>query len=371
MATARFKYRLYPNADQRTSLAQTFGCARYAYNWALALRKEEPMSYHESSSRLTAHKKEVPWLNEVSCVPVQQSLRHLQTAFKNLKERRSGFPSFKRKHDRQSAEFTRSAFSLRDGRLFLGKVPGLVRIRWSRDLPSEPTTVTVERDTAGRYFASFVVAFNPKPLPLTAKAVGIDLGLNDIFVASDGFKSGNPRHLKHLEATLKRAQRSLSRKQKGGANRQKARVKVAKIHARIADARKDWLDKCSTELVRRYDRIVVEDLRVTNMVKNHTLAQAISDASWGQFVRMLQYKAAWYGKEVVLVAPQYTSRDCSDCGHRTGSLPLHIRRWECPACGSAHDRDVNAAINVLRRDTPCNASGSSGRPMSTTVGKAA
>ena len=346
--TARYKYRLYPNGVQRKALACTFGCARYVYNFSLALRKEEPMTYSESSRRLTLLKKETEWLNEVSSVALQQSLRDLQTAFVNFFNKRADTPRFKKKSERQSARFVQTSFKLNHSKLSLARVPGLVRVRWSRCLPSVPSSVTVERDPAGRYFASFVVRFEPVKLRARDKRVGIDMGITDLIVTSDGVKSGNHRHFQRLETRLARAQKSLARKQKGSNNRSKQRLKVAKIHARIADARRDALNRLSTELVRTYDTICVEDLSVRNMIRNRRLSKAISDASWGMFVRMLEYKTEWYGGEVLKIDRWYaSSKTCANCGHVVDKLPLRIRVWTCSRCMAVLDRDINAAKNIL------------------------
>ncbi len=356
----RYKYRLYPNLEQKKALANTFGCARYAFNWALNLRIAEPMSYNESSARLTAHKKETDWLGEVSCVPVQQALRHLNTAFLGLKHGR-GFPRFKSKKNRQSAEFTLSGFKLKYSKLHLGKTPGPIKVRWSRELPSEPTTATVTLEPDGRYFVTFVVEVEAVMLPATAKQVGIDLGLTDLIVTSSGFKSGNPRNLRNLEGKLALEQRRLSRKQKGSRAWDKQRRKVARVHSRIRDRRKDFLDNLSTELVRKNDLIVVEDLRVANMLKMRSLSKAISDASWSMFVRMLKYKCELSGRVFLKVNPAYTSRMCSDCGKIAESMPLEVRTWKCE-CEAEHDRDINAAINILRSGMTVYASGGNVSP---------
>lgn len=280
--------------------------------------------------------------------PLQQSLRDLQRAFVKFFEKRADFPSFKKKSQRQSARFVQTSFMLMGGKLSLARVSGLVKVRWSRDLPADPSSVTIERDPSGRYFASFVVAFEPVKLPARDKQVGIDMGITDLIVTSDGSKSGKHRHFQRLEKRLESANRSLSRKQKGSANRRKQRLKVAKIHARIADRRKDALDRLSTNLVRTYDLICVEDLAVKNMVRNRRLSKAISDAGWGMFVRMLEYKAEWYGGEVVMIDRWYpSSKTCSSCGHAAGVLPLSIRTWTCSKCMAVLDRDINAAKNIL------------------------
>ncbi|GMQ80632.1 MAG: RNA-guided endonuclease TnpB family protein [Rhodothermia bacterium] len=362
--TAQYKYRLYPNGRQREALACAFGCVRYVYNWGLELRTEEPMTYARSSKRLTHLKKETEWLNEVSSVALQQSLRDLQTAFVRFFEKQAQFPSFKKKSERQTARFVQTSFQLKRGKLSLARVPGLIRVAWSRDLPSVPSSVTVERDPSGRYFASFVVAFDPIKLPARDKQVGIDMGITDLIVTSDGFKSGNHRHFRRFEKRLARAQRSLSRKQKGSNNRRKQRLRVAKIHARIADCRKDALDRLSTNLVRTYDLICLEDLSVKNMVRNRRLSKAVSDASWGMFVRMLEYKAEWYGGAVVKIDRWYaSSKTCSNCGHVVDKLPLTIRLWTCSKCMAELDRDINAAKNILAVGTTVIASGESVNPV--------
>ena len=311
-------------------------------------RKEEHMTYAESSKLLTALKKETEWLNDVSSVAVQQSLRDLHIAFVNFFNKRAEFPSFKKKSHRQTARFVQTSFQLKSGKLSLSRVSGPVKVAWSRELPSVPSSVTIERDPSGRYFASFVVVLKPIKLPARDKRVGIDLGITDLIVTSDGLKSGNHRHFQRLERRLARAQRSLSRKQKGSINRRKQRLKVAKIHARIADRRKDALDRLSTKIVRAYDLICVEDLAVKNMVRNKRLSKAISDASWGTFVRMLEYKAEWYGSAVVKIDRWYpSSKTCSNCGYVVDKLPLNIRVWTCSRCMADHDRDINAAKNIL------------------------
>ena len=348
MTQARYRYRFYPNGEQRKALACTFGCTRYVYNWGLELRKKEHMSSARSSQCLTALKKETEWLNDVSSVALQQSLRDVQTAFVNFFEKRADFPSFKKKSQRQSARFVQTSFELKRGKLSLARVPGLIKVRWSRELPSDPSSVTVERDPSGRYFASFVVAFEPVKLRARDKHVGIDMGITDIIATSEGFKSGNRRHFQRLEKRLARANRSLSRKQKGSTNWRKQRLRVARIHAMIADRRKDSLDWLSTKIVRKYDLIFVEDLAVKNMLLNRRLSKAISDAGWGMFVRMLEYKAEWYGGEVVKIDRWYpSSKTCSSCGHVVDKLPLNIRTWTCSKCMTVLDRDINAAKNIL------------------------
>lgn len=356
MKTARYKYRIYPNRVQRQELAQTFGCVRYVYNHILALRKEEKMNYAESDKRLTALKKETDFLYDVSCVPLQQGLRDQQTAFVNFFNKRSQFPSFRKKSNRQTARYTRSAFKVRDGKLMLGKMTGLMKVKWSRELPSDPSTVTIEQTPDGRYFASFVVEISPEELPARDKQVGIDLGINDVITRSDGYKSGK-LDMSSGQAKLARLQRKMSRAEKGGSNRFKLRQKLARQHARMKDIRQDFLHKEALKIVRRYDFVAMEDLSIKNMVRNKRLAKAISFASWGELLRMLEYKLEWYGGSMVKIDRWYpSSKTCSSCGYECDSLALSIRTWDCPKCEAVHDRDVNAAINILAVGHTVNAS---------------
>ena len=355
MTKRAYKYRFYPTPEQEQFLAKTFGCVRFVYNAVLNYRKEafeergEKIGYGAANAELSRMKKaeDTAFLNEVSSVPLQQCLRHQQTAFKNFFEGRARYPRFKSKRHRQSAEFTRSAFKYRNGQLFLAKCKEPLAIRWSRELPSEPSTVTVSKDTAGRYFVSCLCEFKPEELSVTAKMVGIDLGLNDLFVTSDGHRTGNPRHTAKYAAKLARAQRQLSRKKLGSTNRAKARKRVARLHAKISDCRMDNLHKLSRQIVNENQVICVESLQVKSMVRNKRLARSISDAGWGEFVRQLAYKAAWAGRQVVAIDPWYpSSKRCSGCGHVKDAMPLAIRSWVCPECSVGHDRDVNAAINI-------------------------
>lgn len=375
-----FKYRFYPTDEQAAELARTFGCLRKVYNLALAVRTEawytrgERVNYNATSAMLTAWKKEeeLGYLSEVSSVPLQQTLRHLQTAFTNFFAKRAKYPRFKsRKKSRKSAEYTTSGFRYRDGQLTLAKMAQPLAIVWSRPLPEGalPSTVTVSQDAAGRWFVSLLCE-DPgvKALPETPSVVGIDAGLDHLVTLSTGEKVTNPRHERADRARLARAQRELSRKDKGSNNRAKARIKVARVHARIADRRRDLLHKLSTRLVRENQTIVIEDLTVRNMVKNHTLARAISDASWSELRNMLEYKADWYGRTVIAVDRWFpSSKICSDCGVLQDKMPLNIREWTC-LCGSVHDRDVNAARNILAAGLAVTACGAGVRPQRSTPG---
>ena len=355
MTKRAYQYRFYPTPEQESLLARTFGCVRFVYNAVLRYRtaafdeRQEKVGYLQANAYLSTMKKaaDTDFLNEVSCVPLQQCLRHQQTAFKHFFEGRARYPTFKKKHARQSAEFTRSGFKYRDGQLFLAKSNEPLNIRWSRDLPSDPSTVTISKDRAGRYFVSCLCEFDPKTLPVSPRMIGIDLGLKDLFVTSDGHRIGNPRHTAKYADRLAKAQRRLSRKKLGSANRAKARRKVARLHAKIADCRRDRLHKLSRQIVNENQVICIESLKVKNMVRNRALAKAISDAGWGEFVRQLAYKAQWAGRQAVAIDPWYPStKRCSGCGYVADAMPLHIRHWTCPECNEAHDRDINAAVNL-------------------------
>ncbi|WP_425423813.1 RNA-guided endonuclease InsQ/TnpB family protein [Spirillospora albida] len=368
-----FKCRFYPTPEQADLLNRTFGCVRKVYNLALEARttawfqRRERINYNATSAMLTGWKKteDLAYLNEVSCVPLQQALRHLQGAFTVFFDKRAGYPRFKSKHkSRASAEFTASAFRFRDGRLTLAKMTDPLHIIWSRPLPvgQVPSTVTVSRDAAGRWWVSLLCQDTITPLPVSGNAVGVDAGLNHLVTLSTGEKVTNPRHERADRDRLARAQRNLARKQKGSANRAKARVQVARIHARIADRRRDYLHKLSTRLVRENQTLVIEDLTVRNMVKNHTLARAISDAGWRELRTMLEYKAGWYGRDLVVVDRWFpSSKTCSACGALAEKMPLNVRKWRC-RCGVVHDRDVNAARNILAAGLAVTACGAGVRP---------
>lgn len=368
-----YKFRFYPTPEQESNLAKTFGCARFAYNYMLRQRtdawfqRQEKVGYHETSAMLTVLKKqpEFAWLNEVSSVPVQQSLRHLQTAFGNFFARRNQYPTFKKKDGAQSAEYTTSAFKW-DGKTLSIAKNGVLNIRFSRTIPkaASVTTVTVSKDTAGRYFVSMLCTDQVQAKTPLAGKVGIDLGLSHFAILSTGEKIAAPNTFRKNEATLAKLQRRLAKKTKGSANSKKAKLKVAKLHAKITDSRKDFLHKLSTRLVNENQVIAIETLAVSNMQKNHSLAKSIADASWSEFVRQLEYKSLWYGRELVGIDRWYpSSKRCSDCGHTVKSMPLSVREWTCPECGSIHDRDINAARNVLAAGLAVSALGESVSPV--------
>ncbi|MEU5836594.1 RNA-guided endonuclease TnpB family protein [Streptomyces diacarni] len=361
----RYGFRLYPNGPQCSVLARSFGCSRVVFNDALRVREDARaaglpfVSSGELSKRLTASKKtpERAWLGEVSSVILQQSLRDLDTAYRNffdsLKGKRPtmGPPRFKsRKDNRQAVRFTANAGwkITSGGKLRLPKI-GDVSVKWSRSLPSVPSTVTVIKDAAGRYFASFIVETGPEEvLPPTTPEVGIDLGLSHFAILSDGTKIDSPRFLRRAEKKLKRAQRSLSRKAKGSNNRGKARLKVARAHAQVADARREFHHQLSTKIIRENQAIAVEDLGVKGLARTR-MAKSVHDAGWSQFVSMLGYKAARYGRTLVRIGRlEPTSQVCSQRGIKDGPKPLQVREWTCENCGAVLDRDINAAVNVAK-----------------------
>jgi putative transposase len=370
-----FKFRFYPTDAQAVELARTFGSVRKVYNMALQARTEawtlrqERVNYNATSAMLTAWKKteELAFLNEVSSVPLQQGLRHLQVAFTNFFAKRARYPRFKsKKKSHKSAEYTTSAFRWREGRLTLAKMAEPLDIVWSRLLPegAAPSTVTVSQDAAGRWFVSLLCDDRIDQVAAVDTAVGIDAGLEHLLTLSTGEKITNPRYERRDRARLARAQRALARKEKGDdkKNRAKARIKVARVHARITDRRRDHLHKLTTRLVRENQTIVIEDLSVRNMVKNHTLARAVSDAAWRQFRELLEYKADWHGRDLIAVDRWFpSSKLCSACGRLAEKLPLNVRTWTCP-CGAVHDRDVNAARNILAEGLSVAACGAGVRP---------
>jgi putative transposase len=370
-----YRFRFYPTPEQELILARTFGCARFAYNYMLRQRtdawmqRQERMGYHETSAALTALKKqpEYAWLNEVSSVPVQQALRHLQTAFANFFAKRNRYPQFKRKDAAQSAEYTTSAFKWDGQSLKLAKMDAPLDVRWSRQIPkaAKLTTVTVSKDTAGRYFVSLLCDDAVAAKPKAAGKVGIDLGLTHFAILSTGEKVASPKTFRKNEAKLAKLQRRLAKKTKGSNNRRKAKLKVAKLHAKVADSRRDFLHKLSTRLINENQVIAIESLSVSNMQKNRCLSKSIGDAGWSEFVRQLEYKAQWYGRELVGIDKWYpSSKRCSDCGYTAAKMPLNVRQWTCLECGSNHDRDVNAARNVLAAGLAVSAHGEAISPVS-------
>jgi putative transposase len=362
----RYRYRIDPTSAQREALARAFGCARVVYNDALTERHRayqagEWLSDTEVQRRVVTQAKrtsERVWLTDVASVALVQACQDARRAYRNWfdsltgkrKGRRVGRPRFRTKHGRQSIRLTRNGFAFRGTRLYVAKV-GQVRVRWSRELPSAPSSVTVIREPDGRYYASFVVERNLTPLPPVSRTAGIDLGLVSFatIAASDGTVEtlANPRHLRVAERRLAIAQRQLSGKRKGSKNRAKARLRVAVAHRRVRDQRADHHHKLALRLIRENQTIAVEDLAVAGLARTR-LAKSVHDAGWTMFVRLLEAKAAQHGRQVVRIGRWTpTSQTCSACGYHDGPKPLSVRVWACPACDTVHDRDTNVARNIL------------------------
>ena len=353
---SRWKFRCYPTPEQEQHLARTFGCVRYVWNWALrartdAFRSGERMGYPATDKALTLLKQqpETVWLNEVSSVCLQQALRDLQVAFSNFFDKRAAYPSFKRKEVRQSANYTERGFSFDPERrvLKLAKI-GAVKVKWSRKAIPHPSSIRLIRTASGKYFVSLVVETQPAPLQKTCEDIGIDFGVARLATLSNGERISNPKHGAKWQRRLAFYQKRLARATKGSKRRMKVKRHVARIHEKIANSRSDTLHKLSTDLVTRFDVICVEDLNLRGMVKNHSLARSLHDASIGMAIRMIEEKAERYGKTVVKIDRWFpSSKTCSDCGHIVEKLPLSVREWACPECGTIHDRDANAAANIL------------------------
>lgn len=372
-----FKYRFYPSPSQEVLLRKTLGCSRFVYNHFLALRIKEwianqkTVSFYETSSLLTNLKKEVNtnWLNEVSSVALQQSLQNLQEAYNNFfrglkKKQKVGFPRFKKKSNRNSITLTKAGFSHKNGEIFIAKSKKKLNIHWSRQLPSEDiSSITISLTPSGKWFISILVEDNVDyTLPLCNKVLGIDLGIETFATTSNGDKIKSP-DLKKEYQKLKKLQKKHSKKKNGSENKNKARLKVARQHEKITNIREDFHHKLSTRIINENQVVVLEDLNVSGMVKNRKLARAISQQGWSQFVTFLKYKATMYGRELVQVDRFYpSSKTCSSCGSIQTKMPLNIREWTCDACGTTHDRDVNAAKNLMALGTTVSACGDSVRP---------
>ncbi len=355
---ARYQYRIYPTAQQRKELARVFGCCRIGYNNALALcLKSEKLPSNGDLQKvcITQAKKtqEREWLSEVSNIPLQQSIADLGVAYKNffdsLKGKRKGIkvkpPKFKKKDNRQTARFRKGGFSIKKGKVYLAKI-GLLKTVWSRPLPSEPSSVTAIKDRAGRYFLSFVVEARTVTIPFINPSIGIDLGLKTFAYLSSGEAVNSPDYLP-LERLIRKAQRKLARRKKGSARREVMRLEVAKLKAKQADKRKDFLHKLSTKVVSENQTIALEDLNVSGMLKNRCLSRAISQAGWRDFRTMCEAKSNKFGREFVVISRwEPTSQVCSDCGYRWGKLDLSVREIVCINCNSQSDRDGNAARRI-------------------------